>query len=90
MPLCRAYHHLIHFPISRESINESYCEQAFRLIDQRVLPPSQDVYLHPSDFTGTGSVPVEEHSLFTAAGQHGYSTHFPLIAQRTFSKYIVH
>ena len=36
--------------ISRESINESYCEQTFRLIDQRVLPPSQDVYLHPSDF----------------------------------------
>jgi len=31
----------IHLPISRESINESYCEQAFRLIDQRILPPSQ-------------------------------------------------
>lgn len=41
MPLCRAYHCLIHFPISRESSNESYCEQAFRLIDHHILPPSQ-------------------------------------------------
>ena len=35
----------IHLPISRESINESYCEQAFRLIDQRILPPSRDFLL---------------------------------------------
>ena len=40
MLLCKAYHCLIHLPISRESSNESYCEQAFRLIDQRVPPPS--------------------------------------------------
>ena len=41
MLLCKAYHCLIHLPISRESSNESYCEQAFRLIDQRVPPSSQ-------------------------------------------------
>ena len=41
MLLCKAYHCLIHLPISRESSNESYCEQAFRLIDQRVPPPSR-------------------------------------------------
>ena len=40
MFLGKAYHCLIHLPISRESSNESYCEQAFRLIDQRVPPPS--------------------------------------------------
>ena len=41
MFLGKAYHCLIHLPISRESSNESYCEQAFRLIDQRVPPPSR-------------------------------------------------
>ena len=45
MLLCKAYHCLIHLPISRESSNESYCEQAFRLIDQRILPPSRDFLL---------------------------------------------
>lgn len=76
----------IHLLISRESINESYCEQAFRLIDRCILPPSRG---YPSDFTGTGSAPVEEHSLFTAAGQHGHSTHFPLIAQQNAYKVIL-
>ena len=41
MLLCKAYHCLIHLPISRESNNESYCEQAFRLIDRCVPPPSR-------------------------------------------------
>ena len=41
MPLHKTYHCLIHLPISRESNNESYCEQAFRLIDRCVPPPSR-------------------------------------------------
>ena len=31
----------IHLPITRESINESYCKQAFRLIDHHMLLPSR-------------------------------------------------
>ena len=31
----------IHLPITRESINESYCKQAFRLIVHHILPPSR-------------------------------------------------
>ena len=69
----------IHLPITRESINESYCKQAFRLIVHHILPPSR---FSPVTLRGTGYAPVEAYSLYTAAGQHGPFTRFPLIAQQ--------
>ena len=77
-PLCRYEGGLhrgtrrIHLPIIRKSSDESYHEQAFWL-RHPPAPPSREKL--PSGTHGTGHA-------FTAAGQHGVLTRFPLIVRR--------
>ena len=75
MPV-RAYKPCIHLPISRKSIDESYCKQAFRLVDQRVPPPSR---LVTSDFNrhrlcACGRT-LPTYGCGTARALHPFSSH---------------